>query len=344
MSDATLGWGLIGASDIAATCMVPAFRSDPRSSIVGVSSGSIDRAKAFAEEHGIPTAWEGIEDLLGDQAIGAVYISSVNALHHEQTLAAAAAGKHVLCEKPLALTLEQAREMAGACERAAVVFGVNHHLRSSSANRAAHEAIRAGRIGRPLSARVLQATELPQRLRTWRINDKGAGAGVVLDITVHGVDLLRFLLDDDVSEVAGLTASQGLADGDIDDVSVASLRFGSGLLATVHTAFNVGNAPSSAEIFGSEGTILISEPAANGPQATATLRRDGRIEALPAEPHHDHYERQVAAFNAAVLDGVPLEAASGQDGIRSLEVALAVLEAAETRRTVVLGPESPGER
>jgi 1,5-anhydro-D-fructose reductase (1,5-anhydro-D-mannitol-forming) len=335
-SDTQLGWGLIGASDIAASCMIPALKADPRSTIVGVCSRSLERATSFSAEHGIPRAWQGTQELLADPSVDAVYISSVNSLHHDQTIAAADAGKHVLCEKPLAVTLEQAREMVGACESAGVTFAVNHHLRASSANRAAREAIRAGRIGRPLSARVLQAAELAPRLRTWRINDPGAGAGVALDIAVHEVDLLRFLLGEEISEVAALTANQGLAESGIDDVAIACLRFRSGLLATLHAAFNAGDAGSAVEIYGSEGVIVIENAAVNDRSARASLRRHGAVAALPAEPHQDQYERQVAAFSSAVLDGVPLESADGRDGFRSLEAVLALLTSSETRSVVVL--------
>jgi 1,5-anhydro-D-fructose reductase (1,5-anhydro-D-mannitol-forming) len=232
--------------------------------------------------------------------------------------------------------MEQAREMVDACEEAGVLFAVNHHLRSSSANQAAREAIAAGRIGEPVSARILQAAELAQRLRTWRVNDVAAGAGVALDIAVHEIDLLRFLLDDEVGEVAALTANQGFAGAGIDDVATACLRFRSGLLATVHAAFNIAEAPSSVEIYGSEGAVVIENAAVNDSSSRACLLRDGVRAGLPAQPHRDHYERQVTAFSTAVLDGAPLTVATGRDGARSLEVALAVLRASETRSSVSL--------
>ena len=93
-------------------------------------------------------------------------------------------GKHVLCEKPLALSLADAREMVAACARAGVVSGTNHHLRNAATHGKIRELIRAGAIGKPLFARVFHAVYLPPHLQGWRINNPGAGGGVILDITL----------------------------------------------------------------------------------------------------------------------------------------------------------------
>jgi len=127
-------------------------------------------------------------------------------------LAAAVAGKHVLCEKPLALTLDDAVAMRDACAAAGVVMGTNHHLRNAATHRTMRRLLGEGAIGRPLAARVFHAVSLPADLRTWRVQRPDAGGGVPLDITVHDADALRFLLDDEVVEVGALTASQGLGD------------------------------------------------------------------------------------------------------------------------------------
>ena len=106
-----LGWGLIGASDIARTRMIEAIRAQPDSDVVAVMSSQIDRAQRYAAETNIPRAYDSLEAILSDPAVDVVYISTTNELHAQQTLAAARAGKHVLCEKPLALSLDDAREM-----------------------------------------------------------------------------------------------------------------------------------------------------------------------------------------------------------------------------------------
>src|SRR5439155_25332000 len=115
------------------------------------------------------------------------YISSTNDRHAEQTLAAVGAGRHVLCEKPLALSVANAIEMVRAAGRAGVVLGTNHHLRNAPVHRTLHRLVADGAVGQPLAVRVAHAVGLSERLRGWRIG-AAPGAGVILDITVHDAD------------------------------------------------------------------------------------------------------------------------------------------------------------
>ena len=142
-------------------------------------------------------------------AVDAVYISTTNELHKAQTLAAAAAGKHVLCEKPLAVTLADAREMVAACRQAGVVMGTNHHLRNAATHRKIRELIQSGAIGKPLFARVFHAVYLPPHLQGWRLTTPNAGGGVILDITVHDADTLRFVLGAEPVEATALSQQAG---------------------------------------------------------------------------------------------------------------------------------------
>lgn len=187
-------WGLIGASTIAREWMIGAIRATG-GDVVSVMSSSAERGRKYADDHGIAKAVTSLDDLVNDPAIDAVYISTTNELHRDQALAAAKAGKHILCEKPLAMSLDDARAMVQAAEDAGVVLATNHHLRNAATHRAMREAIKAGRIGTPLAARVFHAVYLPPHLQGWRLEKPEAGGGVILDITVHDADTLRFVLD-----------------------------------------------------------------------------------------------------------------------------------------------------
>ena len=174
---ASLRWGLIGASTIAAEHMIGAIRANG-GDVVAVMSASAERGKAFAAEHGIRRSTTDLAALVGGDDIDAVYISTTNELHRDQALAAADAGKHVLCEKPLALTLVDARAMVHAYRARGLMLGTNHHLRNAATHRAMREAIIDGRIGKPLFARVFHAVYLPPHLQGWRIDKPEAGGGV----------------------------------------------------------------------------------------------------------------------------------------------------------------------
>ncbi len=128
----SLRWGLIGASTIAREWVIGAIRAQPGNEVVAVLSTDARRGADFARAQGIPSSYTDLDALLANPDVDAVYISTTNELHKAQTIAAAAAGKHVLCEKPLALSLADAREMVAACAKAGVVLATNHHLRNAA--------------------------------------------------------------------------------------------------------------------------------------------------------------------------------------------------------------------
>ena len=137
-----LGWGLIGASDIAKTRMIEAINGQPDSSVVAVMSTSEERAKSYAAENLIPRYYASVDGLLADPEVDVVYISTTNERHKAEVTWAAKAGKHVLCEKPLALSVPDARDMLETCKRARVVLGTNHHLRNAVTHRTVRRLIR----------------------------------------------------------------------------------------------------------------------------------------------------------------------------------------------------------
>ncbi len=322
----TLGWALVGASTIAANWMIDAIRAQGDSDVVAVMSSRGERGAAFAHEHGIGRSYDTAEALLADPAVDIVYISTTNESHLQHTLAAAAAGKHVLCEKPLALTVADARRMVETCKAAGVQMGTNHHLRNAATHRAIRDAVSNGRIGTPIAARVFHAVHLPPHLQTWRVKSPKAGGGVILDITVHDADTLRFVLDDEPEHVVAQTQCTGMAEAGLEDAVMAVVQFRRGVIALVHEAFTIAHAGTGFEVHGSEGSIISRDVMTQQPVGTVVLRNAEGETPLPFTPNN-LYERSVRCFNDAVR-GRGSPAATGEDGVRSLALALAVREAA----------------
>jgi 1,5-anhydro-D-fructose reductase (1,5-anhydro-D-mannitol-forming) len=295
-------------------------------------SSNAERARSYAADNDIPTAYSELGAILADPNVDAVYVSTTNELHRDQVLAAARAGKHVLCEKPLALTLDDAKAMRDACAAAGVVMATNHHLRNAGTHRAMRQAIRDGLIGRPLAARVFHAVYLPPHLQGWRITTPGAGGGVVLDITVHDADTLRFVLDDEPVSVVAASQSSGMASAGLEDAAMAVITFRSGLIAQTHDGFTTKYAGTGFEVHGTEGSLIGRDCMTQKPVGTVTLRTaDGERE-LEID-RENLYARAVRAFHAAIRgEGAP--SATADDGIRSLAVGLATLEAARSGRAV----------
>jgi 1,5-anhydro-D-fructose reductase (1,5-anhydro-D-mannitol-forming) len=325
----SIRWGLIGASTIAKEWVIGAIRATG-GEIASVMSSDPTRAAAYARDNGIPHGTTDLEALLGS-GIDAVYISTTNELHRAQTLAAARAGKHVLCEKPLDLSVAGAREMVAACRDAGVVMGTNHHLRNAGTHRAMRQAIAEGRIGKPLFARVFHAVYLPPHLQGWRITTPTAGAGVVMDITVHDADTLRFVLGEEPVEVAAMVQEGGMGSAGIETGVMGTVRFQSGLLAQFHDAFTTRYAGTGFEVHGTDGSLIGRDCMTQRPLGDVMLRTAEGDEPLPID-RTNLYERALDAFHAAIRgDGHP--AASGEDGVRSLALAAAVLDAARSGRT-----------
>ncbi len=329
-----IGWILVGASTIAREWMVDAIRQQADGDILAVVSSDAARGARFAAEFGIPASFSDLGTALAQTHADAVYISTTNEWHLPQTLAAAGAGKHVLCEKPLALDLADARHMVAACAKAGVVMGVNHHLRNAATHRTIRRLIKEGAIGKPLYARVFHAVDLPPHLQGWRLHCPASGGGVILDITVHDADTLRFILDDEpVSVVAAATIGK-TGDAALENGVMAAIEFGGGVVAQVHDAFNVPFAHTGLEVHGTHGSIFARDVMTQ--RAIGEIRlRNAKGEAPVPVDHENLYVRSVAAFHAAIHGkGVP--AASGTDGVRSLATALAVQQACRTGQRVAV--------
>jgi 1,5-anhydro-D-fructose reductase (1,5-anhydro-D-mannitol-forming) len=324
-----LRWGLIGASTIASEHMIGAMRANG-GEIVAVLSSDASRGQSYAQTHGIPRSATDLAALVEAPDIDAVYVSTTNELHREQVFAAAAAGKHVMCEKPLALTLADARAMVAECRRRGVMMGTNHHLRNAATHRAMRDAIAQGRIGKPLFARVFHAVYLPPHLQGWRIKTPGAGGGVILDITVHDADTLRFVLGDEPESVSAMVSRAGMGEAGLEDGVMGVVRFSGGVLAQFHDAFTTRYATTGFEVHGEEGSLVATDCMTQQPKGEVVLRTPGSAAPLSVI-HENLYVRSIRLFQDAAA-GVGAPAATGEDGVRSLALALATIEAAKTAR------------
>ncbi|MGB8812506.1 MAG: Gfo/Idh/MocA family oxidoreductase [Paracoccaceae bacterium] len=324
-------WGLIGASTIAAQHMIAALRTN--GAVTWVVSGTAAHATSFGQTHGIARATTDLDAMLADPSVDAVYISSTNEKHHAQALAAIAAGKHVLCEKPLAMKVAEASEMVAAAAAKGVSFATNHHLRNAGSHIAIRDLIAAGRIGTVLSARVFHAVHLPENLQGWRINDATAGGGVIPDITVHDADTIRFHLGEDPVDVVAIAASSGMGQG-VEDSVMSVWTMPSGAMVHAHESFTHPFAGTGIEFHGTLGSIIAHGVMTQSPVGEVTLITAAGRETV-SYSQHNLYTRSVAQF-AAACAGSGHPAATGHDGVKSLTIALAVRAAAATgKRTVI---------
>ena len=296
------------------------------------------RAQAFADEHDVPRAYDDLSAALHDPDVNCVWVATPHALHLEPVLTAAAAGKHVLCEKPLATSRADAREMLRACRRAGVVLATGFHLRSHPLHREMRRLVREGGIGPITFAEAEWSTPVRKPgegySSAWRSDPALAFAGITTGTGIHALDLLRFVLDDEIVEVSAATDAAESPIAPLESRAVVLLRFRRGTLATMRCLRATPQPANDLLLVGTSGRLLSSHSI----DEVARGYLDGigvepQISGLPAGS--DLYALEADDFVRACQEGSE-PAASGEDGVRMVEVLDAVLESARTGRRIDL--------
>jgi len=259
-SDTEVRWGILGVGDVCEVKSAPAMQRVPDSRIAAVMRRNGDKAADYARRHGVPAWYDDADDLLADPSVNAVYVATPPGAHCELALRAAAAGKPVYVEKPMARTHDECRQMLRACDAAGVPLYVAYYRRALPQFVAIRALLDAGRIGEVRHVKVdMNQALVPELVRQagsdWRVDPEIAGGGYFHDLASHQFDLLDFLLGP-INEARGYTANQAGAYA-ADDIVTAAFAFESGVLGSGSWCFTA--APASAvdrtTIVGSHGEI-----------------------------------------------------------------------------------------
>ena len=331
--------GIIGAGNIARDHL-KGYRA-AGAQIVAIADTNPIIRETRAAEWSVRHAFSDFRDLLALPGIDAVSICTPNAAHHAPTLAAAAAGIHVLCEKPISLSLGEADEMIAACHDAGVVLQVDHHLRSNRAVQRARRMIEAGELGRVTFVRLRQAhdwsgaAEVPPGFRMRAL----AGGGTLLDNGCHLFDLARHL-GGPVQEVFCRTATLKY-EIELEDIATVSLLFESGALGQIETSWTATGWDQGFWIDGTRGSLQYSERSGRPVLRHVFRDADNITWDDPASdswqtPAGVDHTRAIASFLAAVQGARPVEC-TGEDGRDAVRLALASYESAALGRPVVIG-------
>jgi predicted dehydrogenase len=278
---AKLAWGLIGCGDIARRRVAPALRDSPTSDLVAVSRAKTDLAAGFAKEFNARRWFAEWRELLNDEEIDAVYVATPVHLHSIQTIAAAEAGKHVLCEKPMALTASQCEQMISACRANNVKLGVSYYRHFYPVIKRIKHLIDLGEIGSPIVAQI-NAFEWfnpgADGPRSWLLKRPLAGGGPMFDFGCHRIEVLMNLFGE-VDEVKATVANLYFP-REVEDTAVAVLRFSPGVMATLTVCHAVHEPQDALDIFGSCGSIHV--PILNEGKIRIINGKGERVESHPA--------------------------------------------------------------
>jgi 1,5-anhydro-D-fructose reductase (1,5-anhydro-D-mannitol-forming) len=326
-SASPLRWGIVGLGWVSTDFTGPAMLKSPGSRMTACLGSSVEKGKAFAERFHVERVHANLEAMMADPNVDAIYVATPNATHRDIVLAAARAGKHVLCEKPFALHAAEAREMGEACKRAGVVLRIAHQLRLEEAVVRAREIVHSGRLGRIAAISIERASAMPPRT-TWRRDVRQSG--VVYDVGVHLIDKVQWILGQRFAEVSAFTHPDR-RDGQPDDQITILARMSENAHAVIRATREVASAENNIVIEGSEAT-LVTSPLRFVAEHWLRVRdaKGSTEERFPATPN---YERQVTAFEGEVR-GVRSHLPDAQECVHVVATTEAVLESVQQRRAI----------
>ncbi len=338
-------WGIIGSGGIARRRTIPEGFSKASNATLSVVFDKNQPVNGEVAGQFNATSAASVEELLtGD--VEAVYVATPAHLHYEHVGACARAGKHVLCEKPLGMTVAEAEKMIDLCRRSGVKLGCAFMMRFVAQHREALKLIRQGRLGRPVYARAQLSCWYPPIEGAWRQDPATGGGGSLIDMGGHCIDLLEMFFGN-VVKVACLT-NNTIHNYESEDSAVATLVFENGALGTVDTFFCIPDAGSRnvLELYGSKGAVLAQGTIGQGAagQMTAWLEDDSRTydaqqsrtgsQGLTIAPEPvNTYQAEVEEFSNAIIEDRE-SLIGGELGLRSQKVLAACYASAKSGRTV----------
>ena len=329
-----VGYAVVGAGDLTRHAVLPAFVAAAENSRVSAIVGS-DRAEAQAlaqECHAAAYHLDEFRQCLNRDDVHAVYIALPNSLHSDYTVDAARAGKHVLCERPMAVTADECRRMIRTCQTNRVKFMVSYRLQFQPAFAKALDLVRAGQLGtlKTLSSDVTLRVPSPEDPRLQR----RLGGGSVYDLGIHPIAIARTFLGFDPAQVMAMTSrSSRRYGGDVDEGTIALIRFPDERLAHFHSSF--GEEPGSMlTLFGEEGWLRLTPAYRHDVETRMVLNRQGRTEETTFPPT-DQFAAEIAYFSGCILTDRRPEP-SGIEGLQDVRTVEAIYRSARDGRPVTL--------
>ena len=322
-----LRWGLVGLGQLANEWIGPAIRASNSGRLVACADTLIERAKSFGSAYGVERIYGSYQALMKDTDVDAVYVATPNAFHCPVTRAAAHAGKHVLCQKPMALTVAEAEEMIASCHEAGVTLRIGLQLRFQKILQTVADQVRKGRVGSVREVTVQRYAPIGEaKASAWRYELAVAGAGALADVGVHVVDFVQWIVGDRIRRVFA-SAHPGRASGQPDETVTLLLEFASGCQATIRCSREMPIGANDLQIFGTGG-MLITGPLRGVPKNRLTVRTPEGCEEIEYAAEN-LYLQEMDAFAEAVA-GASTPAASGEDGLRLVRLTEALIRSLET--------------
>jgi predicted dehydrogenase len=333
-------YAVVGLGHIAQVAMLPAFaHARTNSRLVAVVSGDRQKREEIANRYRLDQAFGYDEFDSCLRAVDAVYLALPNSMHAAYTIRAARAGVHVLCEKPMAVSVAECERMIRACRKGGVKLMVAYRLHFETLNLEAIEVVRRGRLGElKFFNSSFSMTVRRGNIRTKR----DFGGGTLYDIGVYCINTARNLFRSEPTEVSAVSVNSGLASlSEVDETTAATLRFGNDRIATFVTSFNAAKV-GSYRIVGTKGDLCV-DPAYEYAEGLAyTLTIDGKTRRKKTAKR-DQFAAELVYFSDCVLQDREPEP-SGEEGLQDVRIVQALYRSAKSGRPVALPPLNKRKR
>ena len=330
----TVRYGLISTARIGFSAHVPAAKASTNSEIVAVSSRDLETAEAAARQHGIPLAFGSYQEMIESDEIDAVINTLPNSMHHEWTIKAAEAGKHILCEKPLSATMAEAREMKAAAEANNVVLVEAFTPRWTRQSRTVRKLIADGEIGDVTYLESSLAFRMgnPDDIRL----SKPLAGGSLMDVGCYAVYAVRYAMG--VEPVSAMAFDRKRSGVEVDTTLSGLLQFPNGAVGHIWCSFD-GPRRIVFDAVGTEGTISVNGAFRETAPVTIT-RGDEEPQVMPMTSGN-RFEVQIDEFSECVLNGKQPEFPP-DDALRNMAAILALYESVDSGRAVEVEQIPPG--
>lgn len=331
--------GVIGCGAIAHHCHIPGYINNKFSDLVAVADPSKENLKTAMEKFSIPNGYASIEEMFEKHELDCVSIGSPNRFHAEHAILALQKGCHVLCEKPLCLTIKETQAIKRAADKAGTVFMTAFTNRLYRGNQKAKKLIEQGKIGKPYMIRIRFAHQGPMSgwaMSDWFYRPEAAGGGALFDMGIHAIDLASHYFGP-IKKVNAMVATLE-KEIDLDDNAIMQFAFESGALGYVEVGWTSKQGFFGVEIYGSEASIVIDylgHAAIYTGKTTPSGERKVRARVFEKTPCVGGWDVEVDYFIQHIRKNqqpdMGLEA-----GIHSLKVALGAYDSAKKGRTVTV--------
>lgn len=330
-----LGYAIVGLGQYA-DVILPRFAECRHSRVTALVSGSPEKARRYGAQYGVPDHglydYANFDTIRDNPDVDIVYVILPNGLHHEYTLRAAAAGKHVMCEKPMANTAAEAEDMIRACRDADRKLMIGYRCRFEAGNKEAIRVVREGEIGAP---RIVTADHgFPISPNQWRLNRALAGGGSLMDIGIYSLQAARYLTGEEPVEVSAMESTDRSDPrfAEVEDTINFQLRFPSGAVANCVSTY--GSHHNRYRVTGTKGWIE-AEPGTAYGDNTLRLHRDWQTRPHAVPTGQNQFSAQLDHLSICVMTGAePL--VPGEEGLRDMRIIEAIYRAAREGRSVTL--------